>query len=140
MISKTLISNFILPNFTTHPPQHSHLYYIHFAHILLLDWLTLCSIGHSWSNRRLVKFSLQSCCISQSQSTPKAKSPLQPSRVYPMFNIFINLPILTNYRDKVTKRISVWHLMGFNSHSSFNSLYMLTKVAIQMFCLCTTYF
>eukprot|EP00268_Persea_americana_P048185 TRINITY_DN5065_c0_g1_i5.p1 TRINITY_DN5065_c0_g1~~TRINITY_DN5065_c0_g1_i5.p1 ORF type:complete len:156 (+),score=22.47 TRINITY_DN5065_c0_g1_i5:110-577(+) len=31
------------------------------------------------------------------QSTPKAKSPLQPTCLYPMFDIFINLSILTNY-------------------------------------------
>ena len=29
MLSKALISNFIIPSFTTHPLQHSHLCYVH---------------------------------------------------------------------------------------------------------------
>ena len=50
MLSKLLISNFILPSFTTHTPQHSQFCHIHFAHMLLLDWLTFYSIGRRWSN------------------------------------------------------------------------------------------
>ena len=43
---KIFVSNFIHPSFNTHRLQHSHPYYIHFVHMLLLEWLTICSIGH----------------------------------------------------------------------------------------------
>ena len=60
MLSKALISNSIIPHFTTHPRQHSHLLYIYFVHMLLLNWPIFCSIVHSWSNRCPTKSPLQS--------------------------------------------------------------------------------
>ena len=86
MLSKALISNCILPSFTTHPPQHSHLCYIHFGDMLIFYWPTLRR-----SNRCPVKFSLQSYWHAPITKHSKIKSPLQPSRFYLMFEIFIML-------------------------------------------------
>ena len=44
----------------------------------------------------------------------RKKYQVQVSHDYTMFNIFINLPILINYRVKVTKWISLWYLLIFN--------------------------
>ena len=41
---------------------------------IILDWPTLCSIGHSWSNRCPVKFSLQSCWHSLGTKHSKRRS------------------------------------------------------------------
>eukprot|EP00268_Persea_americana_P018471 TRINITY_DN191_c2_g1_i5.p1 TRINITY_DN191_c2_g1~~TRINITY_DN191_c2_g1_i5.p1 ORF type:complete len:114 (-),score=0.50 TRINITY_DN191_c2_g1_i5:264-605(-) len=88
-------SIFILfPSFSTNPSQHSHLYYTHFVHVLLLDWPTFCSIGHSWSNCCTVKLFLL-VSMSQSQTTPKVS--LYFNHPALMFNIFVYLLILTNY-------------------------------------------
>eukprot|EP00268_Persea_americana_P069314 TRINITY_DN9828_c0_g3_i1.p1 TRINITY_DN9828_c0_g3~~TRINITY_DN9828_c0_g3_i1.p1 ORF type:complete len:103 (+),score=0.31 TRINITY_DN9828_c0_g3_i1:21-329(+) len=100
MLSKMLISNFILSSFTTHQPQHSHICCIYFVHMLLLDWPIVYSIGNSWSGHCLIEFFLQLCWNSVIKHS-RRKSPFQTSYFYPMLNTFINLPILANYRTKV---------------------------------------
>ena len=140
MLSKTFISNSNLPSFSIYPPQHSHLCYIHFVNMLLLDWPTFCSIGPSWSNHCPIKFFLQSCWHSPVTKHSRSKSPLQPSCFNPIFDIFINLLILTNYRAKVAERITWWHLMVFNSHSNFSFFYIPIEVTNHLFGLCTAYF
>ena len=67
----------------------------------------------------------------------KSKSPLQPSSSYSMFDILLNLSILTTIRAKVSKRL--WHLLSFNSHKSCISLFIPNEIAICVLCLCTTY-
>ena len=52
----------IFSRFTTHPPQHFHLYYTYFVHVLPLYRPKFYSICHSWSNRCPIKSSLQSRC------------------------------------------------------------------------------
>lgn len=139
MFSKVLISDFILLSFTTYPPQHSHLYCIHFSFTLLLDWPTFCSIGRSWFNRYLVKVFIQSCwhlsitkhSISKFTSTIPLLS---------MSNIFINLLIFINYIAKVVERNTLWKLLVFNSHSSFSFFYMPTEAIIHIFLLRAAYF
>ena len=69
------------------------------------------------------------------QSTPEASPHFNHPAFYPMFDIFINLSILTNFWAKATKRISLRYL--FNSPSSFNSSYMPTEVTIHIFYLCS---
>lgn len=100
--------------------------------MLLLDWPTFCSIGHSWPNCCLVKFFLQSCWYMPITKHSRSKSPLQPSYSCPMFHNFFNLSTLTNYRAKVS-RIYLLYLLSFNSQSSFSYLYIPIEVALHMF-------
>eukprot|EP00268_Persea_americana_P009344 TRINITY_DN13742_c1_g2_i1.p1 TRINITY_DN13742_c1_g2~~TRINITY_DN13742_c1_g2_i1.p1 ORF type:complete len:100 (-),score=3.42 TRINITY_DN13742_c1_g2_i1:400-699(-) len=51
MLWKVLIYDYIFPSYTTPPFQHSHLCYMQFLHVLLLDWPTFCLKGYSWSKR-----------------------------------------------------------------------------------------
>ena len=52
ILLNALISDSILPSFTTSPSKHFHPCYSHLLHALFLGWPTLCSIGHSWPNRQ----------------------------------------------------------------------------------------
>ena len=82
---------------TTYPSQHSHLCYSFFA-CVVSNWTSFFSIGHSWSNRCLVKYLLQSCLYMLIKRHSRSKYPFRPSNSYPIFDIPPNLSILTNYR------------------------------------------
>ena len=71
-------------------------------HIHLNIHFVIGLIGHSWFNHYLVKFSLQSFWYSLVTKYFRSKSLLQTSHLYPIFDIFINLLILTNYQANVT--------------------------------------
>ena len=120
MLSKTLISNFIISSFTTYPPQHSHLCYMRHVHMSLLDRPTFYSIGHSRCNCCCVKSFFRSYWHLSVTKHFGSKSPIQLSRFYFMVSIFINLLIITNYRVKLTEIVTSWYLMVFNSYNSFN--------------------
>eukprot|EP00268_Persea_americana_P010875 TRINITY_DN14454_c0_g1_i1.p1 TRINITY_DN14454_c0_g1~~TRINITY_DN14454_c0_g1_i1.p1 ORF type:complete len:102 (+),score=11.15 TRINITY_DN14454_c0_g1_i1:1-306(+) len=70
----------------------------------------------------------------------KNKPPIQSSGSYPMFDMFLNLSILAIYRAKVSDRICLWYLLGFNFHKSCISLHVPIEVAIHIFHLYVTYF
>lgn len=62
--------------------------------------------------------------------TKHSKSKSQPSSFYHMFNIFLNLHILANYRAKVSEGLSLWYLLTFNSHKSYITTHIPIEVAI----------
>eukprot|EP00268_Persea_americana_P000300 TRINITY_DN10113_c2_g1_i2.p1 TRINITY_DN10113_c2_g1~~TRINITY_DN10113_c2_g1_i2.p1 ORF type:complete len:129 (+),score=0.07 TRINITY_DN10113_c2_g1_i2:284-670(+) len=84
-----ILSFLILP----YSPQHSHLYYIHFVHMLLLNWPTFCFIGHSWTNCYPIKISFNIVGMRRSKSTPEASLHFNHP---PFIPISINLYILAN--------------------------------------------
>eukprot|EP00268_Persea_americana_P024511 TRINITY_DN2391_c3_g2_i1.p1 TRINITY_DN2391_c3_g2~~TRINITY_DN2391_c3_g2_i1.p1 ORF type:complete len:113 (+),score=10.64 TRINITY_DN2391_c3_g2_i1:23-361(+) len=96
MLLKVPIHDSIFLSFTTHPSQQSHLYYTHFVNVLLLDWSRYCSIDHSRSTSYPIKIFFQSLITKHF----KRKSPLQPPCSYPMFEIFLGLSIIGNFKPR----------------------------------------
>ena len=132
MLSNMLISNSMFPSFTTLSSQHSHLCYPHFLHVHFLMGL-FYSIDDSWSNRFLIKFSLQSLLICANYKAFKKVGLHLPSNSYPMFDILLNLSNLLIMETKYWKEslcVFCWAsiLTGVNI-----SLHMPSEVAIHIF-------
>lgn len=76
------------------------------------------------------KFFLQSSWHSSVTKYSRSKSPLLLSHFYPMFDFFITFFILSNYRVKIMKRISLWYILDSNSLCGEPTLVLMYKLIL----------